>query len=55
MHRQGVNVSTNAMWSTRAREFLTHTQRAHTARKPLCCPYMHMHTRAHTDLPYKHV
>ena len=38
MHREGVNVSTNAMWSTCVREFPTHTGHSQQMSFPVSYP-----------------
>lgn len=47
VHRQGVNVSTNAMWSTRAREFLTHTAGSHCQEAPVLPLHAHAYPCPH--------
>lgn len=51
MHRAGVNISTNAMWSTRVREFLTHTGRSHCQEAPVLALHAHAYTCPHRLAP----
>lgn len=51
VHRQGVNVSTNAMWSPRAREFLTPTAGSHCQEAPVLTLPAHAHPCPHRLAP----
>ena len=51
VHREGVNVSTNAMWSTCVREFPTHTGGSRCQEAPVLTLHAHAYTCPHRLAP----